>query len=99
MSSMWIYSNKYKQISRTISHGPVLQCTKCEYYTKTKSHLEKHIDTTHENGQIGFKCSDCIFFTKNRQTLNRHIPSTHSKSTSMKLSAIHKNAASHKKGQ
>ena len=57
------------------------------------------MDTTHENGQIGFKCSDCIFFTKNRQTLNRHITSTHSKSKRMELSAINKNAASHTKDQ
>ena len=82
---------------RKMTHGQSFQCDHCDYNTKTKGHLEKHIGKTHEYGQVGFKCSYCIFFTQSRKTLNIHITSSHTKATRRKLSAINKKAVLHKK--
>ena len=59
---------------RTAAHSlNVFNCEQCDYKTKFKRNLVKHMDTTHEDGQIGYTCKYCSFQANQRQTIFQHM--------------------------
>ena len=61
------------------------QCTYCEYSSKQKSNLNKHINGVHRNLKP-FKCSQCDYSCSHKSSLNRHISAIHLKLKPFKCS-------------
>ena len=54
-------------------------CDQCEYSSRTKSSLTRHVKTTHDNA-----CEECDFMTTNRMHLKMHVKACHKKNVHIK---------------
>ena len=50
-------------------------CDQCDYKTKWKDNLKKHIDAVH--GAVWYSCDQCDYKSKWKDNLKKHIDSGH----------------------
>lgn len=66
---------KYSKKGELKKHGPVYQCNQCEYQTKGKNTLKRHIDAEH--GGIKYPCQYCQYEAKAKEHLKKHVEAKH----------------------
>ena len=48
-------------------------CTECDYKSKRKSHVSRHISSAHREKSSNIQCNICLISLKNKKTYNKHI--------------------------